>query len=82
MSPDTQNIPPKHATRATTPIAVGESSKAPPQYPQVVNLGVAYEFMWAANMPVTQDSSYRGNVAGSFDNAWFSFFTANLTWKF
>jgi len=47
-----------------------------------VDLGFAYEFVWAGDMPVTQDSTYRGRVSGSFDNAFFSFFTANLTWRF
>ena len=27
-------------------------------------------------------SAYRGRVAGSFDDSWFSFFDLNLTWKF
>jgi long-chain fatty acid transport protein len=51
------------------------------QISKAVNLGAAYEFMWAGDMPVTQSSNYRGNVAGSFENAWFCFFTLGLTWK-
>jgi long-chain fatty acid transport protein len=52
------------------------------QVSKAVSLGAAYEFMWAGNMPVTQDSAYRGHVSGSFENSWFSFFDLNLTWKF
>jgi long-chain fatty acid transport protein len=47
-----------------------------------VDLGLAYEFMWLGDMPVVQDSTYRGRVSGSFDNSWFSFLSANLTWHF
>jgi hypothetical protein len=49
---------------------------------KAINLGAAYEFMWAGDMPVTQDSVYRGRVSGSYEDAWFSFFTVNLTWQF
>jgi long-chain fatty acid transport protein len=52
------------------------------QVSQVVALDAAYEFMWAGDMPVTQDSAYRGNVSGSFNNAWFSFFTLGINCKF
>jgi long-chain fatty acid transport protein len=52
------------------------------QVSQAVSLGAAYDFMWAGNMPVSQDSAYRGRVSGSFENSWFSFFDVNLTWKF
>jgi long-chain fatty acid transport protein len=51
------------------------------QISEKVNLGAAYEFMWGGNMPVTQDSAYRGNVSGGFNDAWFSFFTLSLNWK-
>lgn len=47
-----------------------------------LDLGLAYEFMWLGDMPVVQDTAYRGRVSGSYDNSWFSFFTANLTWRF
>ena len=47
-----------------------------------VDLGFAYEFMWLGDMPTTQDTTYRGRVSGSYDNSSFSFFTANLTWRF
>ena len=51
---------------------------------QSVDLGAAYEFVWAGNMPVTQGSptAYRGEVSGSFNNAFFSFFTVGLNWHF
>ena len=51
------------------------------QVSEKVNLGAAYEFLWAGDMPVTQNSAYRGNVSGGFNDAWFSFFTLNLSWK-
>jgi long-chain fatty acid transport protein len=52
------------------------------QVSKAVNLGAAYEFLWAGDMPVTQDSLYRGRVSGGFDDSWFSFATLNLTWQF
>ena len=54
------------------------------QVSKAINLGAAYEFMWAGDMPVSQGEplDYRGRVSGGFDDSWFSFFTANLTWKF
>ena len=52
------------------------------QLSEKVNLGAAYEFMWAGDMPVTQNSAYRGNVSGGFNDTWFSFLTLNLNWKF
>jgi long-chain fatty acid transport protein len=54
------------------------------QVSEAINLNAAYEFLWAGDMPVDQgdDLSLRGRVAGAYDSAWFSFFTANLTWKF
>lgn len=54
------------------------------QVSEVINVGLAYEFLWAGDMAVDQgtDISLRGRVAGAYDNAWFSFFTANLVWKF
>lgn len=47
-----------------------------------VNVGLAYEFLWAGDMPLTQNSAYRGNVSGGFNGSWFSFFTLNASWKF
>jgi len=52
------------------------------QVSKAISLGAAYEFMWAGDMPVTQNSPYRGRVSGSFANSWFSFFDLNMTWKF
>ena len=52
------------------------------QVSKAISLGAGYEFMWAGDMPVTQDSTYRGRVSGGFNDSWFSFFDLNLTWKF
>ncbi|HRZ34840.1 MAG TPA: outer membrane protein transport protein [Candidatus Paceibacterota bacterium] len=52
------------------------------QVSEKVNLGAAYEFLWSGDMPVVQDSNYRGRVSGSFRDSWFSFVTVDLTWKF
>ena len=52
------------------------------QVSKAVSLGAAYEFLWAGDMPVTQDSALQGHVSGSFANSWFSFFDLNLTWRF
>jgi long-chain fatty acid transport protein len=51
---------------------------------QSVDLGAAYEFVWGGDMPVTQGSptAYRGEVSGSFNNAFFSFLSVNLNWRF
>jgi long-chain fatty acid transport protein len=49
-----------------------------------IDLGGAYEFLWGGNMSVDQGSatSIRGRVAGSYNDAWFSFAALNLNWKF
>lgn len=52
------------------------------QVSEAVNLGAAYEFLWAGDMSVVQDSTYRGRVSGSFEESWFSFFAVNVDWKF
>jgi long-chain fatty acid transport protein len=54
------------------------------QLSQAVNVNAGYEFLWSGNMAVTQgtDASLRGRVSGSYNDAWFSFFTLNLTWRF
>jgi len=54
------------------------------QLSRAINVNAAYEFMWAGNMAVTQgsDTSSRGRVSGSYNDAWFCFATVNLTWKF
>ena len=51
---------------------------------QAVSLGAGYEFLWAGDMSVDQgiDGSWRGRVSGGFNDSWFSFFTANLAWRF
>jgi long-chain fatty acid transport protein len=53
------------------------------QLSQKVNINAAYEFSWAGDMALTQgsNSSARGRISGSYNDAWFSFFTLNLTWK-
>jgi len=52
------------------------------KYTKNLDFGAAYEFIWAGDMPVTQSSTYRGTVSGSYNNVFFSFFTLNLTWHF
>lgn len=49
-----------------------------------MNVGAAYTFMWAGDMSVDQGDalSVRGRVAGSYENAWFSIASRNLTWHF
>ena len=49
-----------------------------------MDVGLACEFLWAGNMSVDQGSaaSLRGQVAGSYNDAWFSFALLNLNWKF
>jgi long-chain fatty acid transport protein len=50
---------------------------------QSVDLGAAYELVWTGNMPVNQGAgSYRGQVSGSFNDAYFMFFGVNLNWRF
>lgn len=52
------------------------------QVSSAISLGASYAFAWVGDMPVTQDSLYRGRLSGSYDDSRLSFFTANLTWKF
>ncbi len=54
------------------------------QATEKLSLGADYEFLWSGNMSVDQGTplSARGQVDGSFNDAWFSFFTLNLTYKF
>ena len=49
-----------------------------------LDVGLAYEFVWAGNMAVDQgsDASLRGRVAGSYEDTWYSFIALNLTYKF
>ena len=52
------------------------------QISTVVAVDAAYEFLWAGDMPVTQDSVYRGTVSGAYNGTWFSFFTVGINCKF
>ena len=56
-----------------------------------LSLGAAWDLAWIGTMSVNQGSEFvsgttiptlRGRVAGSYNDAWLSFFTANLTYKF
>jgi long-chain fatty acid transport protein len=49
---------------------------------QSVSLQAAYEFLWAGDMPVVQDSTYRGRVSGSYDNTSFQFVSVGINWTF
>lgn len=44
--------------------------------------GAGFEFIWAGDMKVSQESAYRGDISGSYENAYFTFFTLNTTWHF
>ncbi|HTY89392.1 MAG TPA: outer membrane protein transport protein [Candidatus Acidoferrum sp.] len=54
------------------------------KYSKNLDFNAAYEFIWSGDLPVTQGApgDYRGEVSGSYNNVWFSFFTVNLTWRF
>lgn len=54
------------------------------QVSHAVSLNAAYEYLWSGTMTVDQglDTNLRGRVAGAYNDAWFSFATVNLTWKF
>lgn len=52
------------------------------QVSRQVNVGAAYEFAWFGDLPVNQESVYRGRLSGSFEDSWFSFFNVNMTWRF
>jgi len=54
------------------------------QVTKKLDLNAGYEFMWGGEMPVNQGSGnpLRGQVAGSYDSVWFSFFTLNLTYRY
>jgi long-chain fatty acid transport protein len=52
------------------------------QVSSAVSLGAAYALAWLGDMPVIQDSLYRGRLSGNYEDAMFSFLTANLTWRF
>jgi long-chain fatty acid transport protein len=54
------------------------------QVSEKINLGAAYEFMWAGDMSVDQGSntSLRGRVSGAWEDTSFSFLTVNMSWRF
>lgn len=52
------------------------------QVRESLKVNLAYEFMWCGDMSVNQTGPVRGDVVGAFENVWFSFVTANVTWKF
>jgi long-chain fatty acid transport protein len=52
------------------------------QVSRAVTLGAAYSLAWLGDMSVNQESLYRGRLSGTYEDARFSFFTANLTWRF
>ena len=42
-----------------------------------------HELVWTGDLPVNQGAgSYRGQVSGTYDNAYFMFFGVNLNWRF
>jgi long-chain fatty acid transport protein len=47
-----------------------------------LTLGVAYEFAWLGDMPVTQDRPGAGRVSGEFSDTTFNFFALNLKWTY
>lgn len=49
-----------------------------------VNIGAACTFLWAGDMDVDQgsDLALRGRVSGSYESAWFTIATLNVSWKF
>jgi len=54
------------------------------QVSRALNIGAACTFMWSGDMPVDQgeDSSLRGRVSGSYNDAWFTIANLNLTYRF
>lgn len=46
------------------------------------DFGAGFEFIWSGDMKVSQESGYRGDISGSYDNVYFTFFTMNMTWHF
>ena len=49
---------------------------------RAITLGAAYQLAWIGDLPVSQESLYRGRLSGTYEDARLSFFTANLTWRF
>jgi long-chain fatty acid transport protein len=52
------------------------------KYSKSLDLEAAYELAWSGDMPVTQTSTYRGTVSGTYDNVYFMFFSVGLNWRF
>jgi long-chain fatty acid transport protein len=52
------------------------------QYSKTLDFGAAYELTWIGDMSVNQTSAYRGTVSGTYNNAYFMFFSLNLNWRF
>ena len=58
------------------------------QLSKALNVGAAYTFMWAGDMSVDQQGTVpvalggRGSVSGSYEDAWFSIASLNLTYRF
>jgi long-chain fatty acid transport protein len=49
---------------------------------QTLVLGAAYDLVWSGNIPVNQSTAYRGTVSDSYNNAFLTFFSLNLNWRF
>jgi long-chain fatty acid transport protein len=47
-----------------------------------IELGAACEFGWMGDLPVLQESTYRGTVGGAYEDVWLSFVAINLNWRF
>jgi long-chain fatty acid transport protein len=53
------------------------------KYSKSVDLIAGYELAWSGNLPVTQGvGTSRGEVSGTFNNAFFTFFSLGLNWRF
>ena len=53
------------------------------KYSESLDFGAAYELAWSGDLPVNQTSTpFRGNVVGSYNNAYFMFFGLNLNYHF
>ena len=49
---------------------------------ECTTLGAAYEYVWMGDLPTVQESNFRGNLSGKFEDAWLSFFNVSLTHRF
>jgi hypothetical protein len=54
------------------------------KYSKSVDLIAGCELAWSGNLPVNQGSptSSRGEVSGTFNDAFFTFFSLGLNWHF